>query len=195
MTTGMSVCAIDHCLDNGSPDLHDLHPNVKKAAMDEMLALKQVNDMGPWNGFYYLSEWKLKLETQTLMNKYVLPDGPPPLSWLTKNFYQFNKENGIDIDGYLRADREHERKHAELAEKALKEDDPAKECERMVDNDKAKLKDRMKTIILASERAIWDKSCDPLAVNWQGHVYALRDDTDTWRPLNTHTIGVPGGKW
>ena len=62
---GECVCAIDISL----PKPHWLHPNPDSAALDEMFTLKQVNDMGPWNGFYYLEEWKIKLETKTLLNR------------------------------------------------------------------------------------------------------------------------------
>jgi len=193
---GLNVCAI--CLNKDSEgnevNNHWLHPDPNSAAQEEMYTLKQVNDMGPWNGFYYLSDWKMKLHRKMLLNKYILEEGPVSLSGMKINFYKYNEEKGIKVKDYLAKVKEHEKMHSKLAEEALKVHDPAKECEKTFDSDEGGLKERMKAIIVASEQAIDGKSDDPLEKKWEGELYVVEEDTGRWHKITTQ-VGEDVGKW
>ena len=183
---GMCVCV---CRNR----FHDLHPWVIVSAPDEMYTLEQVNDMGPWNGFYYFNGWKMKVEPKTLINKYILPNGPI-YRLMEDNFYSYNKKQGADVDEFLAKVREHEKKHSELAERALLEHDPARRLERAFDTDRGRLDRNAKEIIVEADGAIRKDSGDPLALRWRGNLFMVNEDTMQWQREYDRT-GEPGGKW
>jgi len=186
-TGGENVCAID-------PEAasHCLHPNPKSAVPADMFTLVPVDDQGPWNGFYYFRDWKMKLHRKTLLNKYILENAPPLLTSMSKNFQTINQENRGDVSGYLKAIRNHEKMHSDLMEQGLflgKGGDPAKECEKMFDKDGNHLTDKAVKAIQATEQRIVDKTKDPLPDSWSGRIFVPQDDTDEIHSFILHVGG------
>jgi hypothetical protein len=175
---GENVCDIDLSM----PNPHCLHPDPDTAALDEMFTLEQVNDLGPFGGVYFFRDWKMSLERKILINKYILPDGKAYQD-MGQNFYTYNKEQGRDVDNYLKELRKHERRHGELMKEALNDNDPARKCESAMGRDEGELKKYAKEIIISSEKTIHTKSEDPLPVTLRGDMFMKQMETNLWREL------------
>lgn len=177
---GENVCALDEYSAKNS--VHILHPaNTGGTWEGGGYILKQVQDAGgPFDGTWFIAEYLLKVERQTLINKYTLPGGPPPVR-TAQPFYESNKKLGNDVDGYLAAVRKHEMLHTQLMEKALKPNDPAPKLEPLAGTDKDGLKKVADETIQKAEDAIDEASKDPLpSVGWKGKIAFPDDATDQY---------------
>ena len=178
---GENVCAIDPA-QSRFDTTHILHPNVyhydhyrsADVEKDTLFDLKQVQDPGgPWHGHYYFIKWKMQVDRMNLINPHLLPTAPP-IDESGRNFYQINKLEGTDVDGYLASVRRHETTHSLLAFEALASHDPAREIEKRWGADRKKLEDDAFKFIVETEREIWNHAKDPLPDTiWQGNL-ALR---------------------
>jgi hypothetical protein len=181
---GENVCALD---DYGAKDsIHILHPNEAGGTWEDRgYKLEQVKDPnGPFDGNWYLSEYSIKVERETLLNKYILPGGPPPVR-TAKPFYESNKALGNDVDGYIEAVRKHEMLHTQLMQKALKAGDPGPKIEALVSKNKEDVKTQADQTIKGAEDAIDQASADPLpSVGWKGKIAFPDDATDKYIPLD-----------
>lgn len=178
---GENICAIDP--PSGDEPMHILHPDPEKAAANEQYLLAQVADPGgPWDGFSYLREWKLKIKRQSRLNKYILPDGPPSYTGM-KNFYQANLEHGHDVAGYLAAVRKHEQIHSDRMESSLKAQDPGEEAEKSYSKDESRLRERLDRKIKDAAKRIHDATRDPLnPEQWHGTLVVPDFRHYTWHP-------------
>lgn len=178
---GENICAIDP--PSGDEPMHILHPDPEKAAANEQYLLAQVADPGgPWDGFSYLREWKLKIKRQSRLNKYILPDGPPSYTGM-KNFYQANLEHGHDVAGYLAAVRKHEQIHSDRMESSLKAQDPGEQAEKSYGKDESRLRERLDRKIKEAAKRIHDATRDPLnPEQWHGTLVVPDFRHYTWHP-------------
>lgn len=180
---GENVCALDNY---DAPDsVHILHPAPAANSWETRgYTLKQVQDAGgPFDGTWYLDTYTLRIEREVLINKYILPGGPAPVS-TAKKFYPANKELGLDVDGYLAAVRRHERLHSDLVQKALVAQDPGPKVEAFAARTKDTLKLQADAVISAAEAALGKATEDPLpSVGFTGKIAFPDDATDRYMPL------------
>jgi len=178
---GENICAIDP--PSANEPMHILHPDPEKAAANDQYLLGQVDDSGgPWDGFYFVREWKLKVNRQSRVNKYILPDGPPSYSGM-KNFYKANLESGHDVAGYVAAVRKHEQMHSDRMERALKAQDPGEEAEKSYGKDESRLRERIERKIKDAARRIHEATRDPLnPEQWHGTLVVPEFRSSTWHP-------------
>lgn len=184
---GENVCALDPY--DAKNSVHILHPTKENGSWENQgYVVQQVQDAGgPFHGVWYLSQYKLQVERETLINKYILPKGPPPVR-TAKPFYESNKALGNDVDGYLAAVRKHELLHSELMQKALAQNDPGPKVEALAGNDKAQLLKQVDEIIQGAEDIIDKASEDPLPpVGFNGKIAFPDDATDQYIAID---IGI-----
>ena len=180
---GENVCALD---DYGSPDsVHVLHPAPAGGSWDTRgYTMKQVQDAGgPFDELWYVDTYTVRVEREVLINKYILPGGPPPVR-TAEPFYKSNQALGNDVDGYLAAVRRHELLHSELMKNALSADDPGPKIEAIAFEDKPALKLEVDQKIQASENATDRASQDPLpSVGFKGPIAFPDDATDAYHSM------------
>lgn len=177
---GENVCALENYGDKNT--IHILHPNEKGGSWESNgYVLQQVQDAGgPFDGDWYITDYTIRIERQTLINKYILPGGPPPVR-TAKPFYETNQAMGNDVDAYLAAVRKHELLHSELMQKALNANDPGPKIEAFAGKDKDAIKALADKEIQASETAIDKASADPLpSVGFEGKIAFPDDATDKY---------------
>lgn len=181
---GENVCALDPYSAKNS--VHILHPARENGSWENKgFVLQQVQDAGgPFHGVWYLSQYSLRVERETLINKYILPKGPPPVR-TAKPFYESNKALGNDVDGYLAAVRKHEMLHSELMQKSLSQNDPGPKVEALASTDKAQLLKQVDEIIQGAEDTIDKASADPLPpVGFNGKIAFPDDATDKYTSVD-----------
>jgi len=125
---GQTTCAIE-----GQDAGHAIHSNKPNTWWDDGYTLGQVKDPGrPFNGFWYLTQNRLFVKLQILLNA-DLQKGSP--------LYDENRKQGplADFETLVASTRAHENRHARLIQEALLEDDPAKRIEALVKRDKDNL--------------------------------------------------------
>ncbi|HEU5078422.1 MAG TPA: hypothetical protein VFT72_04380 [Opitutaceae bacterium] len=177
---GENVCAFETY--GGNDTIHILHPGAVGGSWDDRgYILKQVHDAGgPFDGIWYIDSYKLRIERQVLINKYILPNGPAPVRTTTP-FYETNKQMGNAVDDYLKAVRRHELLHSELMEKSLKAQEPGRKIEAFAAKNKEELKAKTDQIIQSAEDTIEKASADPLpSVGFKGNVAFPDDATDKY---------------
>lgn len=186
-TGGENVCAED-------PEAHHiLHPGIGSQAY----TIAQVDDPGgPFDGYYYFKDWNTHIQRRILVNAYVV-EAATTLPGFGTNFYQGNRERGTDIDGYLKAVREHEKEHSRLMAEALKEKDPAIELERAFGSTEDALRAQADKALREAEDRIHLKAKDPLPETWSG-VLAVPQELEqtrgpTWRMLPAKVGGAGHG--
>jgi hypothetical protein len=180
---GENVCALD---DYGAKDsVHILHPAARAGTWKgNGYEVKQVKDAGgPFDGLWYVADYSVRIEREVLVNKYILPKGPPPVR-TAKPFYDANKALGNDVDGYLAAVRKHELLHTELMQKALATADPGPKIESLASKDEAAIKTEADQHIQSAEDAIDKASADPLpSVGFKGKIAFPDDATDEYKSV------------
>ncbi len=154
------------CAHGQSPqDYHNFHPRATNDSWEGGgYTLELIRDTGgPFDGYWYLSEYKLEIRRAIALNPY-LHDGDLAISLPNSEttFYRKNKAASMDVDGYLEAVRTHERLHSSLKKDALDSDDPAEDVEDEFSWDRGALTDRVDAKIRAVEREICERSSDPL---------------------------------
>lgn len=197
---GENVCALEPY--NETEPTHVLHPKANSGSWEnEGYVLQPVNDpKGPFDGWWYISDYKLKVERQALINPYLVPGGSPPLSG-AERFYDANKRLGTDVDGYLGGIRGHEGLdnakgvlgHSGRMKKALATHDPGRKVEEKFRKGRDELKKMVDEEIQKAERALCDQAKDPLDLIWRGKLGFAEDDTGKYRILAGElVVGGPG---
>jgi hypothetical protein len=189
---------VNECFCNwlGKERKHWLHPDPVTVTADKMFSMAIVEDEGPFNGYFYLEEWKMIMKRVSVINTYILPGADVILSG-NKNFYDANAfyPTIIDMAGYLEKRREHEEKHSELAKKALDIYDPAEECEKYYAKTTDELIKKATDHIKKAENSIHEKAADPLRTNWgPAPLMFFNVLKKEWESRRTQ-IGEDGGKW
>ncbi|HEU5079128.1 MAG TPA: hypothetical protein VFT72_07935 [Opitutaceae bacterium] len=177
---GENVCALDDY--SAKDSVHRLHPGSASGSWEDRgYTLKKVEDAGgPFDGVWYVSTYLMRIEREVLMNKYILPGGPPPVSTTTP-FYETNQKLGNDVEAYVAAARRHELHHSELIQESLKKNDPGPKIEALAYKDKAEIKQRIDEQIQKSEDVIDKDSADPLAKKFfTGKIAFPNDATDEY---------------
>lgn len=149
---------------------------------------------GPFAGIWYVDSYDIEVKRQTLINKFLLPGGPPLRAG---SFYAKNMELNTDIVAYLEAIRAHEGMqsstgvlgHSGLTKRALEADDPAPRVEVMMDGDRDALQKRVDELLQKTDVALCSASDDPLPRIWSGRVAFPFDDASGWEIV---TIQVGG---
>ncbi len=180
---GENVCALDEY--NAAHSVHVLHPGAAGDSWETRgYTLKQVQDPGgPFDADWFVDTYTLRIEREVLINKYILPGGPPPVR-TAKRFYTANKELGHDVDGYLAAVRRHELLHSDLMRNALVTNDPGPRIETLAARGKDALKLEVDQQIRTAEKAIDHASEDPLpSVGFKGPIAFPDDATDKYVPF------------
>lgn len=182
---GENVCAL--CDYQAKDSVHIFHPPAKaKTWRDVGYKLTQVKDAnGPFDGVWYVTDYAMQIERQTLLNKYIVKGGPPPISH-GKKFYETNLELGNPIDKYIEAVKAHELLHSEMAKAALPANDPGPKLEPMASKDEAALKQKADELIQAAENAVDAASSDDLplpSVGFEGTISFPNDSTDVYVPM------------
>lgn len=193
---GQNACAIDP-----SADDHVLHPAQANGTWDELgYRLDQVRDPGgPFDGYWYVVEYMVRLERQTLINKHLLPGAVAVRT--AKSFYQANQELKTDVRGYLAAVRAHEGLsngrgvlgHSGLMQRELAKVDPARRVEQAFGaGPKEKLRATVDAMIGAADVQICKAAQDPLPLIWQGKLAVARYGADEWLVLpDLFMVGGP----
>jgi len=166
---GANACSVDG---QSTEDNHILHPGAMDGSWEGGgYGLSMIDDHGgPFDGFWYPSEYKVRVTRQTLLNRYIVPGGPVVLMGLG-TFYNQNKSAGNDVDGYLAAVRDHEMEHSRRFTNWLDSNDPAEEIEEMARRDRDALKKEMDEKIREAESEICRAGKDPLPVTWTGSLW------------------------
>ncbi len=188
---GENVCSYDPPQDSSEPT-HILHPESANDTWDGVgYDLKQVDDPGgPHHQWWYVESYKLDISRQSLINKYIVENGPTIFGML-ENFYQANirlhgEGKGTDVVGYLKAVRDHEKKHSTIIENALPGKDPALKIEALSDkNGSEKLKKKADGLITKAEKALSKATKDPLPRMWSGSVAVPNNETYEWVVIAT----------
>ena len=180
---GENVCALDEY--GASDSVHILHPAPAGGSWASRgYTMKQVHDAGgPFDGLWYVDTYTVRAEREVLINKYILPGGPPPVR-TAKPFYTSNQALGNDVDGYLAAVRRHELLHSELMKNALSANDPGPKIEAIASEEEPALKQQADQTIKASEDAADRASQDPLpSVGFKGPIAFPDDATDEYHSM------------
>jgi len=190
-------------LDPDAAEWHNLHPAAQGDSWySQGYTIRQVHDSdGPFDQWWYVGDYKLRIDRQTQLNKYILPNAPPPVTG-AKSFYEANKALGTDVDGYLAAVRAHEGMqnasgilgHSGRMKKALDANDPGKKLETLASKDSEDdLKRKADDEIRKAEHAICVQSVDPLPLIWTGRIAFAHDDTGRYEILRSPiSVGGPG---
>ena len=83
---------------------HITHPNLDKGKAEDYATVTSLEDPGgPFDGYAYFQDWKLKIQRKTMINKWLLPAAPPVVAGMP-NWYN---QNGSSTAMYFlrRADR------------------------------------------------------------------------------------------
>ncbi|MGH7717714.1 MAG: hypothetical protein ACREON_02565, partial [Gemmatimonadaceae bacterium] len=183
---GRNVCALDP-----SAELHVFHPAAVENSWDKRgYELQQVNDPGgPFDGYWFVTSYSLRIERQTLLNRYLIPSGP--VLFDTKSFYQANQDLGNKVGEYLAAIRAHEGMgsgrapgHSGLMRQSLDQRDPAAKLEGLfAAQTRSALLALADAEIRRAELAICNAAKDPLPESWRGRLAYIRDDTKQWHTM------------
>jgi len=172
------------CLEDGqsTSDNHIMHPAATDGTWEGRgYSLFLVDDHGgPFDGFWYPSEYNVRVTRETLLNKYIVEGGPVLLAGLKVSFYDKNKVEGTDIDGYLQAVRDHELNHSLHFENWLRTGDPAADIEKAVGQERDALKEEIDGILQKAESEICHAGKDPFSINWGGELWFGKDDGSGW---------------
>ncbi len=190
MVGGQNVCALD-------PDAadHSLHPLPAAGSWEKIgYELRQVAEPGgPFDGYWFVSTYSMRIERQTLINPYLLPGR---IFRNDQSFYGVNKQWGTDVDGYLAAIRAHEGMgqgdvpgHSALLKRELARQDPTRTIEPLIDaSARDALTRRVDDEIRRAEFRLCNAAKDPLPEIWRGSLVYLRIDTDEWIKMNAPAI-------
>ena len=188
MVGGQNVCALDPAAAD-----HILHPLPSGDSWEHTgYELRQVAEPGgPFDGYWFVSAYSIRIERQTLINPYLLPSAAGFGD--TKSFYAANKEWGTDVDGYLAAIRAHEGTgpggHSGLMRQAKMRADPALTIEPQVGaSGEEALRTRVDDEIRRAEFRICGAAKDPLPEIWRGRLVYLQIDTYQWIKMDAPTI-------
>ncbi len=194
-TGGENVCAFDPPTSDADPP-HIIHPKADSGnSWDENgYELDQVQDAGPFDGWWYLKDKTIEVKRQILLNKYILPGGPMIFSTMTENFYTANANRDMDVDGYLAAARAHESDHTTKMKKAIAFFDPGRKIEKLAARSRDDLKGRADAIIQKAEDLMSKATSDcTMPVTWRGTVLVPDDATYIWTETNFQVGGAPDG--
>lgn len=188
MVGGQNVCELDPDAKN-----HILHPLPSGDSWQHAgYELRQVAEPGgPFDGYWFVSAYSMRIERQTLINRYILPNAAGFGD--TKSFYNANKEWGTDVDGYLAAIRAHEGTgpggHSGLMRQAKMRADPALTIETQVGaSGEEALRTCVDDEIRRAELRICNAAKDPLPEIWRGRLVYLQIDTYQWIKMDAPTI-------
>lgn len=188
---GENVCAIDPPKTDNEPP-HIIHPkkDSNNSWEDNGYELEQIQDGGPFNGWWYVKDQSIKVARQILINKYILPDGPVIFSGMDENFYNANV-NG-NYKAYLSGVRKHENTHTDRMKRAIAFYDPAKKIENLMGQDRDEIKQKADSIIQKSED-LMDKATSDcrMPVAWRGTILVPDDATYIWTPVGIVVGGRP----
>lgn len=192
---GENVCAIDPPQSDADPP-HIIHPKKDDSNSwnDNGYGLEQVQDDGPFNGWWYVKEQTIEVQRQVLINQYILPAGPVIFAGMEENFYNANMSRGRKADAYLAAARAHESDHTTKMRNALVFYDPAKRLEKAMTRDRDELKNKADAIIQRAEDLMSRATSDcRMPVTWRGELVVPDDATYVWTPVSLQVGGAPDG--
>lgn len=192
---GENVCAIDPPQSDADPP-HIIHPEKDGSSSwnDSGYGLEQVQDDGPFNGWWYVKEQTIEVKRQVLINQYIRPDGPVIFDGMSENFYTANMNRGMKADAYLAAARAHETDHTTKMRTALAFYDPAKKLETAMARDRDELKNKADAIIQRAEDLMSRATSDcRMPVTWRGVLVVPDDATYVWTPVTLQVGGAPDG--
>ena len=212
LMNGGNVCGASESGKECEDGSHSLHPGKGNTSGYKTEAswnkrgyvLTQLVDPGgPFDGVWYVKEYKLEATRRTLMNPYILPAGKP-LEGAKRNFYQANKAHGRDVDGMLAAIRGHEgleaatmsggrvAGHSGRQRDALRKQDPALELEKIVAPGEKQAEELADAAILEAELRICEASSDPInPMQWKGEMLAVCKGSGLYVPIGELTVGGP----
>ena len=122
------------------------------------------------------------IKRKILINKCILENST--FTKCSERFYDANKYKGGDVDNYLKAVRQHERKHSDLVKEALPANDPAKQMEALCDIAENNLKKKLDKVIKKAEDALDKATKDPLEKIWSGTLF-VPDKNCEWKKIET----------
>lgn len=193
MLGGKNLCA-QHSNDYEAERGHTFHPTaIGNTWRGNGYRPERVDDPdGPFDGWWYASDYRVELARETWINPNLLPNGPTPLPTIARNVYQQNIVDGLPIGRYLQAIRDHERQHSTLMQQALSNQDPAPRVEAMIGRDDAQLQQRVDKEIKAVEVAICNAAKDPLPQTFLDSITLPYDDTGAYEKKFLLPVGGPG---
>ena len=192
---GENVCAIDPPANDSDPP-HIIHPKKDDGNSwdGSGYELEQVQDEGPFNGWWYVKDKKIEVRRQVLLNKYILPGGPMVFSSMEENFYTANKSRDKNVDGYLAAARAHESDHTTKMRWGKNLYDVAKKLESATARDRDELKGKADGFIQRAEDLMsWFTSDCRMPVTWRGELVVPDEATFIWTPQVFMVGGAPNG--
>jgi hypothetical protein len=193
---GSNACS---CGDTTS-ETHLLHPDPNPAVHKTLdgtgYVIEDVKDPdGPFDGWRWLKEYRVRLQRQARVNRFIRPDSPPPLVGLPRNFFAENAARKNDAAGYLAAVRAHEgdggnfgggfvHGHLSKTRDWLKKDDPAAKLEKLVGaagTNQEDLAARADKVLRKAEVSGCKATSDPInPPAWSGNLVTPKDDGSGW---------------
>ncbi len=175
----INTCALDA---SQGEDFHLFHPPAADGSWEGGgYILRQVQDPeGPFDGWWYVDDYRVEIMRVTAINPYLLPGGPPPLAG-SEPFYEANQKRGADVAGYLQAVRDHEYEHSLRRKLALASFDPAEKVEKRSGAQRDRLKQELDKLIREAEKEICIRGADPLDISWAGDPTLTVGTHTKWR--------------
>ena len=193
---GANICG--PCEGTADESSNLLHPAPKGGSWESGggYEIANVEEPGkPFDGYWYIAKYEVEMNRKIVINPNILPaaSGGKELPYAMGSFYQHNVDGGYDVDGYLAGIRQHEKDHTDRMKQALNSADPAKEIEKIVENDRDALKKTVDTKLHDTEKLVCQKSSDasqpPMAETWTGKLLFPTADNNEWKE---GTTGVGG---
>lgn len=162
--------------DESAPANQLLHPLSTNGSWNGSgYTIEQVNDDGPFAGIWFVSKYTVEVKRKTLVNQYLLPDGPLVNG---KSIYLENERDKLPIAEYLAAIRNHEGMsngkgvlgHSGLFEKALRADDPGLKLEKLAESDSSAVQQKADEALHAANIRMCTEGRDPLPPIWGGNL-------------------------
>ena len=124
---------------------------------------------GPFDGYSYIASSSLAVRELGVLNRYLFPEAGTEIDG--NNFYSYNKKNGANVDGFLKAIAQHEgfgapgkprTGHAQVArdDLAKAENDPRREIEQLFAADGATLQQSADRRITEIDDLLQGDTCD-----------------------------------
>ncbi|MFN8609022.1 MAG: hypothetical protein U0931_15920 [Vulcanimicrobiota bacterium] len=69
---------------------HVIHPDLDKGKAEDYVSLEALEDPGgPFDGYFYVKDWKASVQRKTMISRWLLPEGPPAVAGFA-NWFNYN---------------------------------------------------------------------------------------------------------
>jgi hypothetical protein len=147
---------------------------------------------GPFDGFVYVASAPLAIERIGILNFWFLPGGPPVAPG-KPNFYDYNRANGTDVDGFIAAASAHEGKgrpgrlstgHSGRMQAYIsvpdRDADPRRMLEPKFGRSRNALRADIDRELESITGALLVATRDPLPEIWSGKLWLYDPELETW---------------